>query len=79
VPFLVLLSRRSKRSTEMMVRVALGVLAMRLVDLFWMTAPSFSDRLRVHWMDLVLPIAIGGIWLWYFLRRLSLVPLPATR
>jgi hypothetical protein len=25
--------------------------------------------------DVVVPIAIGGIWLWYFFRNLSLLPL----
>jgi hypothetical protein len=72
VPFLVLVSRRSKRSPEVLVRVAIGLLVMRLVELFWITVPNFSPHhLTLHWMDLVLPVGVGGVWLWFFLRRLG--------
>ena len=50
--------------------------AMRLVDLLWMTAPaSHSRSFAVHWMDLALPIAVGGFWVAAFARELGRRPL----
>lgn len=83
VPFLLLLSRITKRSAALLSVVAAGILVMRLVDYFWLVAPTFHPAaLRVHWMDLVAPVGIGGIWLTVFLGRLkgrSLVPLHDPR
>jgi len=52
------------------------LLFMRLVDLFWLLAPSFhQSRVRIHWMDLAAPIAIGGFWLAVFSWQLRVHPL----
>jgi hypothetical protein len=79
LPFVLLLSRNTKRRAQMLLKVAGAVLFMRLVDLFWLVAPSFPNSgLRVHWMDVVAPIGLGGIWLALFVRQLkghSLLPL----
>jgi len=38
------------------------ILVMRLVDLFWMIAPSFTEEhLRVSWMDVLAPLAFWRI------------------
>jgi hypothetical protein len=83
VPFLLLLSRATKRRGEMLVGVALGVLCMRLVDLFFIVVPAFHPaRISIHWMDFAAPVGIGGIWLWMFLGHLqgkSLLPLHDPR
>ena len=40
------------------------ILVMRYIDLFWMIAPEFwPEGFHVSWMDIVAPIAIGGLWL----------------
>ena len=76
VPFLLLLSRSTKRRAKVLVLVAAGILAMRFVDLFWLTAPAFHPKsLGLHWMDLLLPIGLGGIWLAAFLWHLKRRPL----
>src|SRR2546427_762490 len=70
------LSRDLKRSARLLPRLAIAVIFMRLVDLFWMTAPEFSpDAFRVHWMDVAAPAGIGGIWLAYFAWQLKGRPL----
>ena len=75
-PFLFLLSRSFKRHAGKLVIVAILILVMRLVDLFWMIAPNFThERFQVSWMDLVAPIAIGGLWLGSFARALTTRPL----
>jgi len=76
VPFALLLSRPLKRRAGALAAVALGVLAMRVVDVYWLVAPSFgSDHFAVSWIDFAALIAIGGIWFAFFVSRLARQPL----
>ena len=71
-PFLFLLSRSFKRHAGKLVIVAVLILVMRLIDLFWMIAPNFSgEHFQFSWMDVVAPIAMGGLWLGVFARALT--------
>ena len=83
VPFVLLLSRATKRKVELLSAVAGGIIIMRLVDLFWLVAPAFHQTgVQIHWMDLVAPIGVGGIWMWFFIWQLkgrSLLPLHDPR
>ena len=75
-PFLFLLSRSFKRNAGKLVIVAILVLLMRLFDLLWMIAPNFPpEHFHVSWMDLVAPVAMGGLWLGVFARALTKRPL----
>ena len=79
IPFLLLLSRRVKRTPDLLMKIALGILAARLIDLFWLIAPEFhKDGLVVHWLDVTLPLALGALWLGCFvwqLRGRAILPL----
>ena len=75
IPFAMLLSRPFKRNIRKLVWVAVLLLVMGYVDLFWIIEPNFSPVLAVTLADIVVPIAIGGIWLWYFFRNLAALPL----
>lgn len=83
VPFLLLLSRVTKRREKILLGVAVGLLLMRLVDLYFIVTPALHPgQVTIHWMDLLAPVGIGGIWLWAFLGRLqgkSLLPLHDPR
>lgn len=83
LPFVFLLSRKAKRRVEVLRKVALWMIAMRFIDLFWLIAPSFhAERLTVHWLDIVAPAGIGGLWLAYFVWQLkdrALLPLHDPR
>jgi hypothetical protein len=71
LPFVLLLLRTAKRDSGTLALVAIGVLCARYVDVFWLTAPAFRhDRFGIHWLDIVLPIALGGIWLGVFVYQL---------
>jgi hypothetical protein len=79
-PFAVLLSRNTKRSRNRIVMIAFLVMFMRLVDLFWLTAPNFypgtgAGLNNFGWQDaamyILCPIAMGGVWLFFFFLRLS--------
>jgi len=78
-PFVVLLSRNVKRQPQMLVRVAIGILIVRLVDLFWLIAPEFRQNgIGVSWLDLVVPLTFGAIWgacFIYQLRGARVLPL----
>jgi hypothetical protein len=76
LPFALLLSRDLKRNFRLLATVAAGVLVMRFVDLYWMVAPDFHKaRFTISWMDFLLPIGLGGIWLAVFLWQLEYRPL----
>jgi hypothetical protein len=72
VPMVLLVSSRLKARIPILVSIATGLMFMRLLDLFWITAPAFNKTgFTIHWLDLVLPIAIGGLWLFVFYGQLS--------
>jgi hypothetical protein len=76
VPFFVLLPQDIKRSTRWMPKIALWMIFMRLVDLFWLTRPEFSlGGVQFSWLDLVVPIALIGLWLGFFAWNLKREPL----
>ncbi len=78
VPFFLLLSRDLKRHPERLVKVALWVLAMRFVDLYWQTAPLpgfHPESLLPRFADLAAVVGIGGVWLGLFARELRSRPL----
>lgn len=77
LPFLLLLSRDLKRSARLLSWVAMGVLVMRWVDLYWQAAPTFHHGPVPSWLNLATMAALGGIWIALFARQLqkrSLLP-----
>jgi hypothetical protein len=71
VPFVVLLSRVVKRQPDLLVKVAAGILVVRLVDLFWLIAPEFRQHgVGVSWMDLAVPLTIGAVFMAVFVSQL---------
>jgi len=79
VPFFLLLQRAIKRRAALMLIVASFMLFMRYVDLYYFIAPAFghggSGGLHPHWLDLAVPVGIGGLWLGFFTMQLKSVPL----
>jgi hypothetical protein len=75
VPFALLLSRPFKRNIRKLVWLAIWLLFMRWLDLFWIVEPNFSKTFTMTVADIVLPIAIGGLWLAYYFHNLAALPL----
>jgi hypothetical protein len=75
LPFLLLLSRSLKRTPGVLGKVALLVVVMRLVDMYWTTAPAFGETWSFHWLDVAAPVALGGVWVAAFLWQLARWPL----
>ena len=76
LPFLVLLSRDLKRNGRLLALLAVAVVGMRFVDLYWLVTPSFEPgHLSVHVLDLLTLVGVGGVWLATFLWQLQGRPL----
>ncbi len=92
VPWLLLLSRKTKRTPHRLVIIAAWLLFARYADLYMMVSPEFAStgqnlhlvegeavsHFFVHWLDLAAPVAIGGLWFWMFLTELKKRPMLAT-
>ena len=78
LPYVLLLNRDLKRAGGTVATIAVLVIVMRFVDLFWLLGPEHGKPLlSVHWLDFVAPVALGGIWVALFLWQLgtrSLIP-----
>ena len=83
LPFVLLLSRNTKRDSRTLAAVAAAILFMHWLDILWMVVPSFYPaRFHIHWLDIAAPVAIGGLWLAAFIGHLkarSLLPLHDPR
>jgi len=83
LPFVLLLSRTTKRNSQILATVAGAILFMHWLDTIWMIAPSFYPAgFHLHWLDIAAPVAIGGLWLAAFIGHLearSLLPLHDPR
>ncbi|HWG48461.1 MAG TPA: hypothetical protein VN669_02150 [Candidatus Acidoferrales bacterium] len=75
VPFALLLSRPLKRNPRRLVKVAIWLIIARYVDLFWCVEGNFSQSFFVTLPDILLPIALGGLWVWMYFRNLRQAPL----
>ena len=75
VPFLLLLSQDVKRNARLVSKIAVWMIFMRLVDLFWTTRPEFTARALPTWLDIVVPVALIGLWVGFFAMNLKQRPL----
>jgi hypothetical protein len=71
LPFVLLLSRQMKRTGRTLAAIAVGLVLMRWVDLYWIIVPAVRETAIPHWLDITVPVALGGIWVWYFLGQLA--------
>lgn len=80
-PYLVLLSRDVKRNAKYLALMAIFILVLRVVDMFYHIAPSIQTngqypKFDAFWLlYLIGPLAVGGIWLWAFFGELAKRPL----
>src|SRR5882672_5456526 len=82
LPFLILLSHDVKRNRKLIPIVAAWMIAMRVLDIFWLTQPEFLsspfEKPGALLWDLAAIFGLGGLWIWFFagqLKRRPLLPL----
>jgi len=75
-PFFLLLQRGVKRRLHALSMVAALLFVLTLVDIYWIVVPSYEvSAPRVHALDLLAIIGVGGVWLSVFLWQLKKRPL----
>ena len=82
LPLLALLFRAIKENPRALAGVALALLVLRFVDVFWWIEPAYSHEGQyAYWLlDVAAGIGLGGVCVWWFvwqLRRYPLLPLHA--
>jgi hypothetical protein len=76
VPFGLLLSRTANRNPRILFGAAALVVAVRFADICWLVLPAFSPRrFALHWMDLLVPAGLGGVWIAVFAWQIPKRPL----
>ncbi len=78
LPFALLLSRERKRAGRRLVGLAIFIMFMRIVDIYWYVIPNFRDAKLFSIWYLAAPFALGGLWVAYFFynfRQRPLIPL----
>ena len=70
IPFLVLLSRYSKLRHRFLARVVGVLFVLRFADYYWIVGPSFHETLNIRLLDVAIPVALGGLFMFAFLRNL---------
>lgn len=78
LPFVLLLSRAVKRKAATLCGVAVLIILMHWIEIFWFVAPEFySTRFSISWFDVLATVAVGALWLGAFVWNLqdrSLLP-----
>ncbi len=78
-PFVVLITRGAKRSLPIMAFMGIWLLFIHWVDIYWVVMPSHPEHIiQSIWIDFVTMAGVGGIFFWYFWRRMkaaALVPI----
>ncbi|MCX6835409.1 MAG: hypothetical protein NTW07_09810 [candidate division Zixibacteria bacterium] len=79
IPFLVLIFRAVKRSPILLGLVAVWILVMHWVDMYWLVYPTFMERSgSVGWIEIAPIVGIGGVFIALFWRSFTSRPvLPA--
>lgn len=76
VPFFLLLSRNVKRRPRRLSAVALLLVFLTMVDVYWIVVPAYEKAApQFHWLDLFALVGIGGLWLGTFVGQLTKLPL----
>ena len=74
LPFLILISIRARHNLRILAWLGGLLLFANLVNIFWNVKPVFSPSFSIHWLDISLPVAIGGFWVASFLIALKRRP-----
>lgn len=75
LPFAIMISIRARHNLKRLAWLGGLLLLTNLINLFWQIKPAFfPGQLTLSWLDLVLPVALGGLWFAGFLYMLQRRP-----
>jgi hypothetical protein len=71
LPFGALLSRSLKRNARLLGGVAMWILLIHFIDIYWLVVPTFSpDGVAFHWTFVTAPVGVGLLALAFGISRL---------
>lgn len=77
LPFMVLISLRAKQNAFVLFILSSAILLTQLLYNYWMIMPVFPpEGLVGRLQDVIIPLAIGGLWFWAFIFHLKNTPQP---
>ena len=72
LPFGILISLRVRHNLRLLAWLGGLIVLVSLVNLDWLIMPAFHPgQFSLHWLDIVLPIGMGGLWVGAFLAALK--------
>ena len=76
-PFFFLISRNIKRRVQLLAFGAAWLLAMHVLECFWLVMPYASETgsFELHWMDIAAVLAVAGTYLAFVFFRMTQLPL----
>lgn len=75
LPFALLLSGRVRNNLRALAWLSALILIGAWVNMFWQVIPAFyPGQFNFYWLDLVLPVGVGGLWVSAFLFALKRRP-----
>ena len=82
LPFFMLLMRPIKDKPETIAVVAVIVIVMRYIALYWLVTPSwYGENFHYSWISFTSLVGIGGIWMFAFINQLkgqTIIPIHET-
>lgn len=76
VPFFLLLQHGLKRKLRTLSGVAAFMVALTLVDIYWLVVPAYEKSgPHIHPLDILAIVGIGGLWVGAYFRELRKMPL----
>jgi hypothetical protein len=79
IPFFLLLSRKHKKTPEILRNIAIFILCARVIEQIWTIEPNFNPAgLAIHWLDVLLPVGFIGFFIALYARELKARPLVPT-
>jgi hypothetical protein len=82
LPFFMLLMRPIKDNPKTIGIVAVIILVMRYVAIYWLIAPAwYGEHFHYSWINFTTLVGIGGIWMFEFIRQLkgqTIIPIHET-
>lgn len=75
VPFVGIMSRNIKRRLDLLGAGTILILAMHVVELYWLVMPNVPGTFAFHWMDLACLVACLGVYLAVVFYLMTIYPL----
>ncbi len=76
LPLLLLLFRGFKQRNTLLAGLAALIMAIHLIYAYWLISPSvYPEGIHWNWLNFVVPVGVGGIWMGTFFRVVRQGPL----